>query len=231
MNGELPIFETFLSFQGEGVHMGRSAFFIRTHGCPLHCPWCDSAGTWHKDWIPKDVAKLTPQALLSQILEGPRPEFVVITGGEPAIHDLIPLTRDLHAHGLEVHLETSGAFHLKGLFDWITVSPKRAKMPLPSTIFSADEFKFIIEQPSDISFYFQSLMDFKPILDEKVIWLHPEWTHRQDPVVLGAITDAVKEGEGRFRAGCQMHKLYRADCRDTRSRDMVPLGGNLQKGY
>ena len=58
MSKHIPIHEVFYAFQGEGVHMGKSAFFIRTFGCPLHCPWCDSAGTWHKDFIPKQIDKI-----------------------------------------------------------------------------------------------------------------------------------------------------------------------------
>src|SRR5690606_10755697 len=50
-----PVHEQFHTWQGEGVHMGRSAYFIRTFGCPVKCPWCDSAGTWHPDHIPAKV--------------------------------------------------------------------------------------------------------------------------------------------------------------------------------
>ncbi|MGE9296349.1 MAG: 7-carboxy-7-deazaguanine synthase QueE, partial [Puniceicoccales bacterium] len=118
-----PIVEYFASFQGEGLHGGRSAFFIRTYGCPVKCPWCDSANTWHPDHRPEHIERFTV-AQLTELAATARPDFVVITGGEPTVHDLRPLTDSLHAAGLRVHLETSGAFPLKGDFDWVTVSPK-----------------------------------------------------------------------------------------------------------
>ena len=52
-----PVNETFLSWQGEGVHLGRKAFFIRLQGCPVKCAWCDSASTWHPQFVPKQVRK------------------------------------------------------------------------------------------------------------------------------------------------------------------------------
>jgi 6-pyruvoyltetrahydropterin/6-carboxytetrahydropterin synthase len=83
----LPIHEQFYTFQGEGAHSGRAAYFIRTFGCPVHCPWCDSAGTWHPDYIPKHIARLEPATLAAEVALT-QAEFTVITGGEPAIHDL-----------------------------------------------------------------------------------------------------------------------------------------------
>jgi len=230
----LPIFERFTTFQGEGVFMGLAAFFIRTHGCPVHCPWCDSAGTWHPDWKPKQVSEFDVKYLADEA-EDSQAGMVVVTGGEPTIYDLSKLCDALHERKLSVHLETSGAvrIHSPEKFDWVTLSPKKWKMPLPENYALAQEFKVIVEEPADIDFYVDKLMsqdDGEP----PHIWLHPEWSHREDPVVLGAISEAVKEGpsKGRvLRAGWQLHKLYRVDLRDTRIRGMVPLGGDLTKGY
>src|SRR6266700_593262 len=91
----LPIHERFHSFQGEGIHMGRPAFFIRTMFCPVKCPWCDSAGTWNPNWIPKGELRMTPEQLVDEVMAGPKVDFVVITGGEPTIHNLHSLTRNL----------------------------------------------------------------------------------------------------------------------------------------
>ena len=41
-----PVAEAFFSVQGEGLHMGRSAYFIRLYGCNVKCPWCDSKPAW-----------------------------------------------------------------------------------------------------------------------------------------------------------------------------------------
>lgn len=162
-------------------------------------------------------------------------DFVVITGGEPAIHDLRPLVDMFHENAFEVHLETSGAFEIKGNFDWITVSPKQWKLPVDSSVLQAEEFKIIVEQPKDIGFYTEVIkMGYGEggirRSDNIPIWLHPEWSKRTDKVVLAAIADAVKTGGGLYRAGWQLHKLYNVDSRDPRSRPLVPLGGDLNKG-
>lgn len=231
MNKTLPLFERFRAFQGEGVHMGRPAFFIRTYGCPVKCPWCDSAGTWHKDFVPKDIQRMEVAQLVEEALQA-APEFVVITGGEPTVHDLMPLAVEMAEHGLAVHLETSGAFPFDAdLFAWVTLSPKRWKMPLAENYVLADEFKLIIENPIDIKFYTHPTEAQLTELHSRPIWLHPEWSQRENPVVLNAICQAVETGGGLYRAGCQLHKYYRVDQRDNRTRPNVPLGGNPEKGY
>lgn len=228
----LPVHECFLSFQGEGVHAGRSAFFIRLFGCPLHCPWCDSAGTWHKDYVPTNVRRVTAQVLVEEATLSAA-EFVVVTGGEPTIHNLDALTEGLRATGIPSHLETSGAFPVKGKFDWVTVSPKDSKAPLREVVEIANEFKFIIEKPEDIDRWTAVVAESSvfAMKDRPVVWLHPEWSQRTNPEVLNAITNWVKKYGDPFRAGWQMHKLYRADLLDNRSAPAVPLGGDPSKGF
>jgi len=223
----LPIHEQFYSFQGEGTHAGKAAYFIRTFGCPVHCPWCDSAGTWHPDYIPNQIERLKVEEL-AQAAAGTAAEFVVVTGGEPAIHDLKPLVEAIHSHGLKAHLETSGAFPIAADFDWITLSPKRWKLPLPENISKAQEFKIIVDAEDAIAAYLKILG--RPARD-RAVWLHPEWSRRDDPMILDAITDWVKKHGAPFRAGWQMHKPYRADGLDTRSAMAAPLGGDPAKGF
>lgn len=229
-----PVHECFHTFQGEGVHTGRRAFFIRLFGCPVHCPWCDSAGTWHPEYIPKadDLQRMTVEDLVNLALGAEAP-IVVITGGEPAIHNLEPLCRGLHARGFRVHLETSGAFAIHGLFHWITLSPKKWKLPLTDNVLQASEFKIIVETPEDIQFYHQKLQELglSTFWEKRPIWLHPEWSQRDNTAVLGAISNAIKKSTTEnFRAGWQLHKLYKVDLADSRSRPPVPLGGNPQLG-
>lgn len=225
--GLIPVHETFHAWQGEGTHAGRAAFFIRTYGCPVRCPWCDAAGTWHPDWVPADVERATPDALAERAAAH-RCAFVVVTGGEPAIHDLAPLTDALHARGLRVHLETSGAFPLRGSVDWVTLSPKRARPPLDELWARADELKLIVEHPDDLAFWWDAARS-RSRADH--VWLHPEWSRRGDPAVLGAINTWVKEHGDPFRAGWQLHKLYRVDEGDPRSRPPAPLGGDPARGW
>lgn len=229
-----PIHEMFMTFQGEGCAMGLPSFFVRTFGCPVKCTFCDSAGTWHPDWVPKHVERLSVQDIVAAVLSA-KAERVVITGGEPAIFDLAPLVYTLQSLGIEVALETSGAFSIRADFDWVTLSPKRAELPLQLSVLRADEFKVIVEKPDDISYFFKVLSDHlsavRLIKAYPPIWLHPEWSQRENKAVLAAIVSAVKEGRGVFRAGWQLHKLYAADSFDSRSKPLVPLGGDLSKGY
>lgn len=225
-----PIHERFKSFQGEGFHTGRPAFFIRTFGCPIQCPWCDSAGTWHPRWAPKQVKRMAVETLVEEALRADV-AFVVITGGEPTIFDLSPLLTELQAAGLPVHLETSGAFKINGLFDWITLSPKKWREPLPQNIMLANEFKVIVETAADVSLYYDMLCRLGlPEPFKCPVWLHPEWGHRKDPAVLAAIAKMIAANLGNIRAGYQIHKLYRADALDSRSMIPVPLGGDPTKG-
>lgn len=240
-----PVHELFYTFQGEGCFMGQPAFFIRLFGCPVHCPWCDSAGTWHPNWVPRHIERRTPEQLGNMVTQHGI-DRVIVTGGEPAIHDLLPLTEEMHNRGIKVHLETSGAYEIRDGYctaesnpvDWITVSPKKWALPRQDALLRADELKFIIESHEDIAFYYELYAHARlsegitlPPRQKPVIWLHPEWSKRNDYNVLNAITTAVKDGHGLFRAGWQIHKQYQADALDPNSRALTPLGGDPAKGY
>lgn len=223
----LPIHEQFYSFQGEGLHLGRAAYFIRTYGCPVHCPWCDSAGTWHPDHKPETLERSEAEAL-ARAAAASKAEFTVITGGEPAIHNLQSTTDALHAVGQSVHLETSGAFPLQGDFDWITLSPKRWQLPLPENLARANEIKIIVDTPGAIAEYTRVIG--KALRHSVPVWLHPEWSKHQDATILNAITEWVKTKGAPFRAGWQIHKHFAADTLDPRSAPPVPLGGDPDLG-
>lgn len=224
---KLPIHECFYTWQGEGCHLGRAAYFIRTFGCPVHCPWCDSAGTWHPGYVPEQINRMEPEILVDQAVKSGC-SLVVITGGEPAIHDLGPLTRLLRGRNLPVHLETSGGFPLRGDFSWVTVSPKWWKRPLPEVLERADELKIIVEDAETIERW---VMEIGDCLTGKVVWLHPEWSQRNNAEVLTAISRWVKTHGDPFRAGYQLHKCYQVDALDPRTQALAPLGGNPQLGY
>lgn len=227
-----PVYERFYTWQGEGVHLGRAAYFIRLYGCPQACPWCDSAGTWHPDFRPDGVQLMTAEGLAAAAAqESPEGAFVVITGGEPILFDLRPLTDALHALGRRVHLETSGIAPLRGDIDWVTLSPKPfGQLPLPEVVSQAAEVKIIVHAPEDIQ---ASLGVLGGLPEDAVVWLQPEWSkaRERDGRVLDAITQAVKANP-RLRAGYQVHKLYRADDLDANSdKRLIPLGGNMDMGY
>lgn len=222
-----PIHETFHSWQGEGEHAGKAAFFVRLFGCPVHCPWCDSAGTWHPEYIPKNIEKRDAESIAEAAL-ATMPDFIVVTGGEPTIHDLEPLTRAFENRGLKRHLETSGSFKISGSFDWVTLSPKWLSPPLRESLEMASEFKLIVEDGNSVDRWVETLGD---AIDERSVWLHPEWSKRKDYRILKSITEFVKEHGAPFRAGLQTHKYYRADLLDPNSAKPSPLGGNPALGF
>ncbi|MEL7354270.1 MAG: radical SAM protein [Cyanobacteria bacterium J06560_5] len=168
----LPIVETFHSVQGEGFWTGVSAFFIRLAGCDVGCTWCDTKHAWPMAHHPqKTVDSLVKKAVAA------KPFMVVITGGEPLMHDLNPLTQHLREAGLRVHLETSGAHPLSGTFDWISLSPKRFKPPLEDSYTRADELKVVIKDSADLAWAAETA---SKVADGTVKLLQPCWTISDD---------------------------------------------------
>jgi organic radical activating enzyme len=146
----LPVVETFHSLQGEGIHVGRSAFFIRLGGCSVGCSWCDTKHSWPQDMHPRqslrELAELSAQAAADGAA------FVVITGGEPLEHDLTGLCVALEPVGLPLHLETSGVGALSGRFSWITLSPKPHRPPTAEALAACQELKVVVHHKADLSF-------------------------------------------------------------------------------
>ena len=153
----LPTVEYFHSLQGEGSHVGKSAFFIRLAKCKVGCPWCDTKESWSDKRHPKEnVVTLSKSAVKAQ-KEGAA--FIVITGGEPLHHDLNPLCKAIRKESatftnksIPIHLETSGVDSLSGNPDWITLSPKRHAPPIIEVLEHCDELKIVIHEEDDIDF-------------------------------------------------------------------------------
>src|SRR6187549_436101 len=140
----LPVMEDFYTLQGEGFHQGKAAYFIRLGGCDVGCVWCDVKDSWDASQHPLfDV-----QSLRFEVEKTPA-KIVVITGGEPLMYDLNELTKQLHAAGLKTNIETSGAYPLSGSWDWICLSPKKFKAPLPGIAPLANELKIVVFNKSD----------------------------------------------------------------------------------
>lgn len=197
-----PVFEFFHSFQGEGEFLGKSAFFIRLFGCPIRCPWCDSAGTWKSG--PETEIEYVDAEKLAELAAEAKPDCVVVTGGEPTIYDLTELCEKLHAKHLRVHLETSGAFPIRGNFDWITLSPKRRKLPLAENLLQANEIKIIVDAPDAIEEWAKKIGK----TNASSIWLHPEWSLSREPEILEKIAEWIRGNGAPYRAGWQIHKLF-----------------------
>ncbi len=162
-----PIVETFHSLQGEGYWSGVNAFFIRLGGCDVYCSWCDQKETWN--------AKRHPQRHISSLakeVSEAKPAIVVITGGEPLMHDLNPLTSAIKTLGLRVHLETSGAHPFSGNFDWVTFSPKPFKQAHDTIFDRADELKIVVANPKDLQW---AETQAKKVRPTTLKYLQPEW--------------------------------------------------------
>ncbi|UTV28763.1 7-carboxy-7-deazaguanine synthase QueE [Photobacterium atrarenae] len=162
--------EVFETIQGEGVFTGVPAIFVRLQVCPVGCAWCDTKQTWSAD--PEDftsldqvMAKTSDSPLWTNLdaqgvvnllqEEGYTARHVVITGGEPCIYDLVPLTEALEQVGFRCQIETSGTSQVQATDNtWVTVSPKinmKAKLPvLPSALMRADEIKHPVGTEKDI---------------------------------------------------------------------------------
>lgn len=142
-----PINEMFYSLKGEGLYTGVPMAFIRLSGCNLNCEFCDTAWQSHH-WYTED-----------EILDWVRQQAtqrVVITGGEPLIHNLTPLFLALQKHQMFTHLETNGTMGLQGLkFDWVACCPKVTKGLNADTLFEANELKFLVGIPG-----WQEVIDF-----------------------------------------------------------------------
>jgi 7-carboxy-7-deazaguanine synthase len=140
----LPVMEDFYTLQGEGYHQGKAAYFIRLGGCDVGCVWCDVKDSWDASKHPK----FKVESLKLKVLETPA-KLVVITGGEPLMHNLDELTTSLKAAGLQTNIETSGAHPLSGTWDWICLSPKKFKAPLADILPMANELKVVVFNKSD----------------------------------------------------------------------------------
>jgi len=191
----LPVMEHFYTLQGEGVHTGKAAYFIRLGGCDVGCVWCDVKESWDAEKHPQWEIN----ALVRTVKETPAP-IVVITGGEPLMHDLSGLTAALRHAGLRVHIETSGSSPLSGELDWITLSPKKFKEPLPEVLPAANELKIVVFNKSDFAWAEKWAGRVSP---ECKLFLQPEWSKAEQLTPL--IVDYIKNNP-QWQLSLQTHK-------------------------
>ena len=190
-----PVMEHFYTLQGEGFHQGRAAYFIRLGGCDVGCVWCDVKDSWEEAKHPL----LKIEDLLYEVQQTPA-KLVVITGGEPLMHNLDTLTATLKSHGYELNIETSGAHPLSGQWEWICLSPKKFKAPLPGILPLASELKVVVFNSSDL--------DWAETYASQVsvsckLYLQPEW--EKASIVSPMIIDYIKK-HPQWELSLQIHK-------------------------
>ena len=187
--------EHFYTLQGEGVHTGRAAYFIRLGGCDVGCVWCDVKESWDADAHPK----MTVEEIVN-IAAAEEGRLAVITGGEPAMHDLTALCDALHEKGFRVHIETSGSGPMVGAIDWVTLSPKKFKAPVQEALDMADELKVVVFNKSDFDW---ALQHAAKVPEKCRLFLQPEWSKRDAMTPL--IIDFIKQ-HPEWTLSLQTHK-------------------------
>ncbi|GAA0873472.1 7-carboxy-7-deazaguanine synthase QueE [Gangjinia marincola] len=166
----LPLMEEFYTIQGEGYHKGKAAYFIRVGGCDVGCHWCDVKESWDADTHPPtSINHIVDNAIKHS-------DTIVITGGEPLMWDMNPLTKKLKSKGVQTHIETSGAYPLSGEWDWICLSPKKRMLPKAEVYQRANELKVIVYNTHDFAFAEEQA---KKVNQNCKLFLQPEWSKRE----------------------------------------------------
>lgn len=149
--------EIFLTLQGEGVHAGRRAVFLRFSGCNLWsgreadrasaiCQFCDTdfvgidgenGGRYDADALAAKVAELWG--------DGTGNRYVVITGGEPMLQVDDGIVDALHAQAFQIAIESNGTIKVHPGIDWVCISPKAGSDVIHRT---GDELKLVWPQPT-----------------------------------------------------------------------------------
>lgn len=195
LQARYPVMEHFYTLQGEGFHQGRAAYFVRLGGCDVGCVWCDVKDSWDAGKHPL----MSVDEIVGHIKSTPA-KLVVVTGGEPLMHDLNALTSGLKQNNYEVNIETSGAYALSGDFDWVCVSPKKFKAPLPEILPYANELKVVIFNRSDFA-WAEKYAAMVPAACK--LYLQPEWD--KAPEITPLIIDYIKS-HPQWELSLQIHK-------------------------
>jgi len=190
----LPLMEEFYTIQGEGFHTGTPAYFVRIGGCDVGCHWCDVKESWN--------AALHPPTSVDLVVANASKyaETVVVTGGEPLMWDMTLLTQMLKDNNRKVHIETSGAYNLSGIWDWICLSPKKNKLPTKTVYDKAHELKVIIFNKHDFIFAEEQA---ELVNNGAILFLQPEWSKKEEMTPL--IVDYVMKNP-KWRVSLQTHK-------------------------
>lgn len=203
-NTTLPVMEHFYTLQGEGFHQGRAAYFIRLGGCDVGCFWCDVKESWdaskHPQYTVDTIVDMATTAIANEQKNTDVKPIIVITGGEPLMHDLTTLTQAFRQLGFETNIETSGSSPMSGSWDWICLSPKKFKAPLPEVLPLANELKVVIYNKTDFEWAEQFAAKVSKYCK---LYLQPEWDKRD--TVLPLMINYIKANP-QWRLSAQVHK-------------------------
>ncbi len=192
----LPLMEEFYTIQGEGYNTGKAAYFIRIGGCDVGCHWCDVKESWDASIHP-----LTATDDIVQRATSYPAKAVVVTGGEPSMYPMDYLTGNLKNYGIKTFVETSAAYPLSGIWDWVCLSPKKTKDPLPENYKLANELKVIVYNKHD---FIWAEENAKHVNHNCLLYLQPEWSKAKEITPL--IVDYVKNNP-QWNISLQTHKF------------------------
>jgi organic radical activating enzyme len=190
-----PVMEMFYSLQGEGYHQGKAAFFIRLAGCDVGCVWCDVKDSWDASKHPV----LSIEEIVHSALAHPS-RLAIVTGGEPLLHQLDPLTTALKAAGFQTNIETSGSSPMSGEWDWVCLSPKKFKAPLAENLPLASELKVVVFNNSDFDWAESHAKQVSPACK---LYLQPEWD--KSAQITPKVIDYIKANP-QWELSAQLHK-------------------------
>lgn len=209
--------------QGEGPSCGRRCSFIRLGGCNLACKWCDTPETWdgRRFDLRQTLTRTPVEEIVARALVG-APGLVVITGGEPLLHQRQRAWDDLlvrlAAAGVEIEVETNGTIpptpHTASKVTRFNCSPKLAHAGDPEAKRINGKalavlrwtgrvaFKFVCATPEDVDEVAAFARDHN--IPERLVWIMPEGTsHDQLQARLAVLADpAIAAG---FNLSTRLH--------------------------
>lgn len=203
----LPVMESFYTLQGEGLFAGRAAYFIRLGGCDVGCVWCDVKESWDANAHPKfSIEQIVEKAIAETGISNLKRStlnlkpLIVITGGEPLLHNLNELTSALQTVGFETNIETSGSSPLSGYWNWICLSPKKFKAPLKEVVEAANELKVVVFNKHDFDW---AETYAAQVNNNCKLYLQAEWDKKE--IVTPLIIDYIKANP-QWELSVQIHK-------------------------
>lgn len=204
--------ERFLTLQGEGVHAGRRAVFVRFAGCNLWsglerdrataiCQFCDTdfVGLDGEGGGRFDTAENLAKAAAETWDGDTESRFVVLTGGEPMLQVDQALIDALHAEGFFIAIESNGTLAVPRTIDWICISPKAQSDTVQR---SGDELKLVWPQ-TDSNWQAMEDWDFANLL------LQPMDARGDDAASQANLEQAIGfvRAHPKWRLSLQTHKI------------------------
>lgn len=145
----VPVVEVFgPTIQGEGPQAGLPTYFVRLGLCDYRCSWCDSMYAVEPTEVRDNADYLGVEGIVERIRALPLgPQWVTLSGGNPAVHELRPLVAALNDQRLLVSVETQGSLWREWLahVQMLVVSPKPPSSGMATDIHRKQTTRFMEE--------------------------------------------------------------------------------------